>query len=325
MVGAMDRLTIGDILAARRTIRPYLRPTPLYTYPALDRLVGGGGRIFVKHENHSPIGSFKLRGALNALSAHVADGRVAAASTGNHGIGVAYAARLLGMQATIVMPEWANPEKIAVVESLGGQVVLYGRDEAESQWKARELAVEQHGYYADDGGDRLIAAGAGTVALEILEELPDLDLLVVPLGDGALAGGCGVVVRALAPRARTLGVQSESCPAMVLSWRRGEVIRAECHTLADGLAVVEPHPAAVKLLRAVLDEACLVSEPDLARAILVLLQQTHNLAEAAGAAALAACLAAPDRIAGRRTAIVLSGGNLNTQSLATLLNPRPSS
>jgi threonine dehydratase len=313
----MDTLTVGDVLRARRLIRPHLRPTPLLSYPALDRLLGA--QAFVKHENHSPIGSFKARGALNALSAHTRSRRVVASSTGNHGMGVAYAAKLLGLEATVVVPQWANREKTSAIEALGGRVVFSGTSAGESQRRTRELVEEQSAYFADDGGDVLIAAGAGTVALEVLEEVPDLDVLVIPLGDGALAGGCGVVVKALAPHVRTLGVQSEACPATFRSWQRGDVVHVEGETLADGLAVIEPHPAAVTLLRRVLDGAVLVSEHDLAEAIRLLLRHTHNLAEAAGAAALAGALKVRETLAGRKVALILSGGNLDTRILPSLL------
>ena len=313
----MDTLTVHDVLQARRVIRSYLRPTALLSYPALDHLLGA--QVFVKHENHSPIGSFKARGSLNALSAHTGNRRVVASSTGNHGMGVAYAARLLGLEATVVVPDWANREKTSAIEALGGRVVFGGRSAAETQRRTRELVEEQGAYFADDGGDVLIAAGAGTIALEILEELPDLEVLIIPLGDGALAGGCGVVVKALAPHARTLGVQAESCPAMFRSWQRGEVERVEGQTLADGLAVVEPHPGAVKVLRRVLDDVVLVSERELEEAIRLLLRHTHNLAEGAGAAALAGGLKVRQTLAGRKVALILSGGNLDTRLLPALL------
>ena len=313
----MDTLTVHDVLRARRLIRSYLHPTALFSYPALDRLLGA--QVFVKHENHSPIGSFKARGSLNALSAHVRERQVLACSTGNHGMGVAYAARMLGLRATVVVPEWANREKTNAIEALGGRVVFSGLSVAESQRRTRELVEEQSAYFADDGGDVLIAAGAGTIALEILEEVPDLDVLIIPLGDGALAGGCGVVVKALAPHVRTLAVQSESCPAMFQSWRHGEVVRIEGQTLADGLAVVEPHAGAVDLLRRVLDDALLVSESELAEAICLLIRYTHNLAEGAGAAALAAALKVRDTLKGRKVALILSGGNLDTRLLPSIL------
>jgi threonine dehydratase len=309
-------ITVLDVMKARATIRPYLRPTPLHSYPALNRLLDA--ELFIKHENHSPIGSFKARGAINALAGH-AERRVVACSSGNHGMGVAYAARLLGKEATVVVPEWANREKVATIEALGARVILHGRSMLESQQKTRELAAEWEAYFAEDGEDPLITAGAGTVGLEIVEELPDLDLLVVPLGDGALAGGCSVVIRTLAPQAQTLGVQSAACPAMVRSWQQGRPVRVEGQTMADGLAVVEPHEGAVALLRKVLDDALLVSEDDLTRAVRVLLQHTHNLAEGAGAAALAACFRARDRVAGRRVALILSGGNLDTGLIPRIL------
>jgi len=308
------------VLAARNTIRPYLPATPLYAYPALDRFTGL--ELYVKHENHAPIGSFNAPRALNALAAHRGRGHAVAASTGNHGLGVAYAARLLGMRATIVVPRWANREKLDAIEAVGGEVVVAGETLQETQQRAQELAEARGAYLAADGADPLIAAGAGTVGLEIVEALPDLDVLVVPLGDGALAAGCGAVVRAPSPAARTLGVQSEACPALVLSWQRGEVVRVEGTTLADGLAVVQPHALSVRLLRELLDEALLVSEQDLIEAIRLLLRFTHNLSEGAGAAALAACLKRRAALAGRKVAIILSGGNLDTRLLPSILGER---
>lgn len=316
-VRSMDTLSVSDIVRAGATIRRYLRPTPLYAYPTLGELLGA--EVFIKHENHSPIGSFKARGAINALAAHVDRRRVVAFSSGNHGMGVAYAARQLGMEATVVVPEWANREKTRVIEALGGKVVFCGQSVSDGQWRTRELVEELAAYFANDGGDLLIAAGAGTVGLEIIEEVPDLDLLVIPVGDGALAGGCGVALRALAPGARSIGVQSDACPAMVRSWQCGEVVRVEGQTLADGLAVVEPQAGALQLLRKVLDEAMLVSEDELRQAIRLLLQHTHNLAEGAGAAALAACFKLRDRIAGKRVVVILSGGNLETRLLTQIL------
>src|SRR5581483_8101125 len=187
-----------------------------YTYPALDQLLGM--QLFIKHENHSPIGSFKARGAINALAANIAMGRAVGCSSGNFGMGVTYAARLMGMQATIVVPTWANREKTRAIEALGGKVVFAGEELDETQRRTRELVAEQHAFFADDGGDPRITAGAGTIAMEILEDVPDLDALVIQLGDGALAGGCGVVLKALAPQALLLGVQAEACPAMFESW-----------------------------------------------------------------------------------------------------------
>jgi threonine dehydratase len=312
-----ELLTIQDVLRARVVIATHLRPTPLHSYPSLNRLLGM--ELYVKHENHALIGSFKARGAINALAAHADAGRVVAYSTGNHGQGVSYAARLLGMQATIVMPERANPEKAAAIEALGGRVVFHGQTLDQAQRRAQELTDEQGAYYADDGGDMLIAAGAGTVALEILEQVPDLDELVIPLGDGMLAGGCCVALRALAPGARSLAVQSEACPAMVESWRRGEVLRIECRTFAEGLADVQPHAVALQLLREVLDDALLVSEQEIKSAIRTLLQHTHNLAEGAGAAPMAACTRERERLAGKKVAIILSGGNLDTRLLPEIL------
>jgi threonine dehydratase len=234
-------------------------------------------------------------------------------------MGVAYAARILGREATVVVPEWANVEKARAIEALGGRVVRHGSTMVETRRRTDALVGELGAYFADDGGDLLIAAGAGTVGLEMLEDAPDLQMLVIPMGDGALAGGCAVIAKALNPRIEIIGVQAEGCPALVQSWKTGSVFRVEGQTMADGLASVEPHASAVALLRRVLDDAVLVSDAELVTAIRLYLEHTHNLAEGAGAAGLAACVTLAGRLKGKRVGVILSGGNLDTRLLTRVM------
>ena len=310
--------TPADILRAYARIRPYLPRTPLTRHPVLEERLGIS--LWLKHENHHVIGSFKARGALNTVLA--AEGEVSgvvASSSGNHGQGVAYAARVLGLPSTIVVPEWANPEKLAVIRALGAEVVVYGTGASECNQHARALAVDRGLLLVDDFLDPHVVAGAGTIALEILEEAPDLDVLVIPLGGGALASGCGLIAKAVNPEIRTLGVQSEACQATFRSWKEGRPVAFDCHSIADGLAVDLPEMALIEILRRVLDDVVLVTEEDLLRAIALLLETTHNLAEASGAAGVAAATVHPEALRGSRVATILTGANINTALLPDVL------
>lgn len=310
--------TAGDVLRAHARIRPHLPRTPLFRHPALEERLGL--TLWLKHENHHVIGSFKARGALNAVLAAEGDVTgVAASSSGNHGQGVAYAARTLGLPATIVVPEWANPEKLAVIRALGAEIVVHGTGASECNEHARRLAAERGLLLVDDFLDPHVVAGAGTVALEILEEAPDLDVLVIPLGGGALASGCGLIAKAVDPGIRTVGVQSEACQATYLSWREGRPVAFDCNSNADGLAVDLPEMALIEILRRVLDDVVLVTEDDLLRAIALLLETTHNLAEASGAAGVAAASVAREALGGTRIATILTGANINTTLLPEVL------
>src|SRR5579862_9418774 len=216
---------LADVLAARQRIAPYLRPTPLYRYPALDVLTGA--QVWVKHENHQPVGAFKVRGGVNLVSQLGADERrrgVIAASTGNHGQSVAYAADLFGVKAVICMPERANPVKVESMQALGAEVVFQGRDFDEAREHCERLAAE-HGYrYIHSGDEPLLIAGVATYTLEILETRPDLEAIVVPVGGGSGAAGVCVVAKAVRSSIEVIGVQSEAAPAAYRSWRSGVLV-----------------------------------------------------------------------------------------------------
>jgi threonine dehydratase len=314
--------TLADVLAARRRIAPHLRPTPLYGYAALDELVGA--EVLVKHENHQPVGSFKVRGGVNLLSQLGPDERergVVSASTGNHGQSIAYAARIFGVPAIICVPEGANPVKVASMRGLGAEVVVRGRDFDEAREHCERLAAE-HGYrYVHSGNEPLLIAGVATGTLEILEERPDVEVMVVPVGGGSGAAGACVVAAAASPDVTVIGVQSEAAPTAYRSWREGRLVEDRMETFAEGLATRTAFELPQRILRERLDDFVLVSDQEIRAAQALMIEATRNLVEAAGAAPLAAALRLRDRLAGRRVALVASGGNVSPEQLLDVLGP----
>jgi threonine dehydratase len=310
---------LTDVLAARRRITPYLRATPLYCYPALDAMTGA--QVWVKHENHQPVGAFKVRGGVNLISQLSADERrrgVIAASTGNHGQSVAYAAEVFGVRAVICVPEQANPVKVESMQALGAEVIHAGRDFDEAREHSEQLAIE-HGYrYIHSGNEPALIAGVATGTLEILEAQPDTEVIVVPVGGGSGAAGACIVARAVRPSIEVIGVQSEAAPAAYRSWQAGTLVEDSTRTFAEGLATRTAFELPQQILRDFLNDFVLVAEDALRAATRVMIEKTHNLVEPAGAAALAAVLADPGRFAGRKVAIVCSGGNISPAQLAAL-------
>src|SRR5271165_2764968 len=321
---ATDIPDLADVLAARERIAPYLRPTPLYRYPALDALTGA--RLRVKHENHLPIGAFKVRGGVNLisqLSATERDRGVASASTGNHGQSIAYAADLFGVRATIFVPEGANPVKVHSMRALGARIVFHDRDFDEAREECEKQAAE-HGYrYIHSGNEPDLIAGVGTYALEILAERPDTDIIVVPVGGGSGAAGTCVVAKSVRPSIEVVGVQSAAAPAAYQSWRAGTLVEDSTSTFAEGLATRTAFELPQQILRALLDDFVLIPEDALKAATGLMIEKTRNLVEPAGAAALAAVLSAPGRFADRKVAIVCSGGNISPGQLAALWPREP--
>jgi threonine dehydratase len=316
---ATDIPDLADVLAARERIALYLRPTPLYRYPALDALTGA--RLRVKHENHLPIGAFKVRGGVNLisqLSAAERDRGVASASTGNHGQSIAYAADLFGVRATIFVPEGANPVKVDSMRALGARIVFHGRDFDEAREHCEKQATE-HGYrYIHSGNEPALIAGVGTYALEILAERPDTDVIVVPIGGGSGAAGTCIVAKAIRPSIEIIGVQSAAAPAAYRSWQARTLVEDSMSTFAEGLATRTAFELPQRILWDLLDDFVLVSDAELAEATRVLIERTRNLVEPAGAASLAAVLADPARFAGRNVTIVCSGGNISPAQLTAL-------
>ena len=313
-------IAFEDVLAAEARIRPHLAPTPLRAYAPLDAAVGHGITVLVKHENHQPTNAFKVRNALSVLTAlddaERARGAVAA-TRGNHGLGLAWAGARLGVRVTICVPRGNNPEKNEAVRGLGAELVEEGRDYDEAVGVAERLVAERGLTMVHSTNDRRVLAGAGTLALEMLRERPDLSALVIAVGGGSQAVGSIVTARALASGIPVYGVQAERAAAIHDAWHSGEPRpAASADTFADGLATRNVYPLTFPALRAGLAGFVTASEAEIAAAIRLLWRTTHNLAEGAGAAGLAGLCKLAPALVGRTVGVVLSGGNLDLPTLA---------
>jgi threonine dehydratase len=312
-----ERPTLRDVLRARRVIRPYLPPTPLIRYPAIDRLVGA--EVYVKHENCQPVGAFKVRGGVYLMSRLSENERrrgVIAASTGNHGQSVAYAAKLFDVPAIIGVPEEANPSKVESMRNLGAEVIFHGPDFDAAREHVEALAAERGYRYIHSGNEPDLLAGVGTIALEILEEQPEIETLIVPVGGGSGAAAAAIVAKSVDPAIRVIGVQAEGAPAAWRSWRdHAPRETARIDTFAEGLATRSTFSLPLGVLWELLDDFVLVSDDEMREAICIYLSGAHTLAEGAGAASLAAALKLTKQLADQRVALVLSGGNLSLNQL----------
>jgi threonine dehydratase len=315
--------TLTDVLDAARQIRGYLQPTPLRNYPSLSRIVGA--QVHVKHENHNPTGAFKVRGGINLVSRLTDDERergVIAASTGNHGQSIAYAARLFGVSAIICAPENANPVKVESMQDLGAEVILKGERYDDARLNAAQLAKE-HGYrYIHSGDEPLLIAGVGTHTLELLQEQPHIEVVIVPVGGGSGAAGACIVAKALNPQVEVIGVQSEQAPAAYLSWKNRDHREAPNRTRAEGLSTAAPFDLPQRILRRLLDDFVLVTDDEIDAATAQMIEKTRTLVEAAGASPLAAALKSKERLKGRNVALICSGGNISPAQLTELLHRR---
>lgn len=323
----MDRrlgdVHFDDIVAARRLLARTLTPTPLVTHPLLSRRVGA--EVHVKLENAVPLGSFKLRGGLNFVASLSPEERVrglVTATRGNHGQSLASAAQRHGVACTVFVPAGNNPDKNMAIEALGAQVICAGHD-FDAAWKAaQEYAAGTGALAVHPSREPRLTAGYATVALEMLEQASQpLDTVLVPVGGGSLATGMGLVFKALSPHTRIIGVQAAAAPALSRAWHTGEMKEFPVgETLADGLATRVPSPDTVEVLREVLDDIIEVSEAQIAGAIRCYAETLHQLAEGAGAAALAGALQIQRRLARERVGIVLSGGNITSAQLLQILH-----
>jgi threonine dehydratase len=327
IAGAMTKWqvpTLEDVIEAQRRISAHLRPTPLYRYAALDELLGA--EVFVKHENHQPVGAFKVRGGVNLMSQLAAEERergVITASTGNHGQSIAFAAGLFGVPATICVPERANPVKVASMRGLGAELVFHGRDFDDAREHCERLADERGSRYVHSCNEPLLIAGVATETREILEEQPETDVIVVPIGGGSGAAGACIVAKAVARPVTVIGVQSEAAPAAYRSWSERRLVDDRMETFAEGLATRTAFELPQTILWRWLDDFVLVSDDELRAAQALMIETTRNLVEAAGAAPLAAAFKLRERLSGKRVALILSGGNASREQLVEVLAHAP--
>ncbi len=314
--------TLADVFRARAVIRKHLAPTPLLRSEALSERVGCD--VLVKCENILPTGAFKVRGGLYYMSqlddAHLARG-VVGASTGNHGQSLAYAARVYGTQATIFVPEEANTLKVAAIRRLGATVILFGRDFDDCLLESKAYAERNDAIFIHSANEPQLVAGVATHTLEILEEEPDVDAVFVAIGGGSgLCGAC-LAGKGIKPGLEVVGVQSSGAPAVYEAWSTRSLVRQEsCDTFAEGIATREAFAMPSQILWGTVDEIMLVSDSDLRRAMLTLLETTHVLAEGAGAAGLAGLYERRSVYAGKKVAVIVSGGNVTLDGLAEAMD-----
>jgi threonine dehydratase len=308
-----------DVRAAAATIAPHVVRTPLVAAPRLSALLGA--RLALKLETMQPTGAFKERGAANRLAALTEEERgrgVVAMSAGNHAQAVAYHAARLGTPATIVMPEGTPLVKVENTRSHGARVVLSGETVAEAETEARRLAEAESLVFVHPYDDARVIAGQGTIALEMLEEAPDLDLLVVPIGGGGLASGIAVAAKAIRPQIRIIGVEARLYPSF-RNAIHGETLPVGGATLAEGIAVKRPGGLTLPIVRDLVDEIVLVDEPEIERAVNLCATHQRIMAEGAGAAGIAAMLTRPELFHGRHAGVVICGGNIDPRILASVM------
>jgi threonine dehydratase len=316
----MNRPTLQDVYAARPRVARVVRPSPLMRHPLLARETGLD--ILVKHENHNPTGAFKVRGGVNLISSLGADERrgVITATTGNHGQSIALACQREGVPCTIVVPCGNNPEKNAAMRAYGAELVEFGRDFDEARERVEELQHERGLRYVHSANEPHLIAGVGTYALEIFEERPDVDVVLVPIGGGSGACGCAIVRSGIGSRAEVIGVQAERADAFTRSWRGpARVTGDQAATFAEGMATRVTFDLTFGILSDELDDIVTLTEEELAEGVRLALRTTHNLAEGAGAAPLAAAVKLRDRLRDRRVVCVMSGGNIDRATLARIL------
>jgi len=316
-------VSIDDVRAARERISQFITPTPLREYPRLAELAGASMRVFVKHENHQPTNSFKIRNGLSIMTSLSAEERrrgVVAASTGNHGQGIAYGGMLLGVRTTVCVPAGNNPDKNAAMRALGATVVEEGRDYDEAVGVMQRIAARDGSVIAHSTNDPRIVAGAGTMTLEIIEQQPDLDALVIAVGGGSQAVGAMTVANALAPRLEVYGVQAAGASAIHDSWHAQQrLTRPRADTFAEGVATRSTYDVTFPALQAGLAGFVTVTDAQIAEALRTIVSLTHNLVEGAGAMGFAALSKLRDQLAGKRVGIIFCGGNIDVATLRRVL------
>ena len=316
-------LSLVDVVKARKVLSNFIRPTPLYSYPSLNELTGAN--IYVKHENYQPIGVFKIRGGINLLSQLTTEERsrgVITASTGNHGQSIAYAAHLFGVRAVVAVPENANRIKVQAIKNLGAEILSIGQDFDDCRHYCEQEAEKQGMRYVSAGDEPLLIAGVGTYVLEIIEELPDVDVMIVPVGGGSGAAGTCMVAKSVNPRIRVIAVQSSSAPAAYLTWKNRTWTESKAQTIAEGLATGTPFMIPQRILWDHLDDFLLVEDDLLQECVGIYLQAAKTLVEQAGAASLAAAFRLKKEIRDKKVALVLTGGNISPEQLRHVLTTR---
>jgi threonine ammonia-lyase medium form len=320
MATQTERLPIGidDVRAAAERLRGVAHRTPVLTARTLDERCGG--RVFLKAENLQRIGAFKFRGAYNAVTALAPERGVATASSGNHAQAVALSAALNGLQATILMPKDAPPSKRAATEGYGAEVLEFDRYSDDRDAMARDLARDRGLTLVHPYDEPFVMAGQGTAGLELLEEVDDLDVVLVPVGGGGLISGVATAVKAVRPEARVVGVEPAASPDTQRSLRAGRRERVEIErSIADGQLLPEPGERTFAVVSALVDDVVTVTDDEIVATMRFLFERMKIVVEPSGASALAALMAGRVALDGARAGVVLSGGNVDAARFAELM------
>ena len=312
----MNFPTLRDVYRAKKTIAPYLQRTPLHYSAGLSEVLDA--EVYVKHDEYLPLGAFKARGGINFL-AHLSQEEreqgVITASTGNHGQSIASACRMFGVRTLIALPEKANPLKVAAMRALGAELIFYGDSYDEARAHCERLAAEEGYHYVHSSNEPLLIAGVATQTLEVIEDLPDVEVIMMPLGGGSSVAGACIVAKAIDPNIQVVAAQSEGAPAGYLYWKHGESVEAPMGTFAEGIATQEGYEVPQSIFKEHLDDCVLVSDDDIRRAIGLLIEKAHTMAEGAGAVSLAGAVKRPELVRGKKVSITVSGSNITLPQL----------
>jgi threonine dehydratase len=309
--------TLIEIIKAAERIKPHLNPSPLYTYPTLNEYLGF--TAYIKHENYLPTGAFKIRGGINLISQLNPEEKkrgVITASTGNHGQSIALASKMFGVQSHICVPNGANKIKIAAIQMHGAQIHEYGKDFDEAVENAKKLAKEKGFRFINSGNEPLLISGVGTIGLEIMQQMPKIDVVISPVGAGTGAGGTAIAIKSLKPKVKVIAAQAKKAPSVYLSYKSGNLESTPtANTFADGLATRNAFELPLGILRDYIDDFILVSEEEMRHSIKLYVEHCHTVAEGAGAATLAAAVKLKNKLKEKKVALVLSGGNITLDEL----------
>ena len=319
-------INYDDVLAAEQRLRPYLAPTPLRSYPELDEALGL--HVLVKHENHQPTNAFKVRNGLSVVTAMSSEERargVVAATMGNYGQGLAWAGRTLGARVTICVPRTVNPDKVTAMRGLGAELVMEGKDYDDANSVMERLVRDRSLYPAHGVNHPLVPAGAGTITLEILRQAEaageTVDAMVIVVGGGSQAVGAMTVLRHQGAATQVFAVQAGGAPTIHDAWHeRKPAVGERPTTFAEGMATRQTYELTFDALCEGLDDFVLVTDAEMAEAMRLLLRTTHNLAEPAGAGSIAGLAKLADRLHGRTVAVILTGANVDEETLRRVLN-----
>ncbi|MDA0263469.1 MAG: threonine/serine dehydratase [Chloroflexi bacterium] len=317
----MQAPTLRDVYRAKKTIAPHIPRTPIHYSAGLSELLSA--EVYLKHDEYLPLGAFKARGGINLLANLTEEEKrrgLITASSGNHGQSMASACRTFGVKVIIGLPENANPNKVAAMRALGAEILFHGADFDAAKDHCERLALEEGCRFVHPVNDALLIAGVATQALETIEDLPDVEVLMLPFGGGSGVSGACIVAKGIDPSIEVLAVQSEEAPAGYLSWKQGKMVEAKMNTFAEGVATRSGYELPQTIIRDLLDDFLMVSDEDIHRAIGTLVDKAHTMAEGAGATALAGAIKHPEKVKGKKVAITVSGGNITVDQLRKSLH-----